>query len=174
MLLQQLADKKVLNFEVKNPSQDPPKSLICINAQLYVGQMIKLSIRPHEFAEAFTEFKKYGQRVTTKLKRASKSAKLDVVVGILTVDGFTIKFQTNTDMYDLLRMILEDRETRTQDWTYEEAKHYLSNSNLIDGNDFLRHTGNNINRRIKEVTGGSIPKFLESTTKSIRLNGEFV
>lgn len=179
MLLRQLADKNALSFEIKDTPKDLPKSFIGINAQLYAGRMIKLTIDPYKFDEAYKDLRKYGQRAAAKGGRTTKSAKFDPIAGTLVVQGFTIKFRAGSDMHDLLRVILADRETRTQDWSYGEdmshdISHELSKPYEADGDSFLRNTGNNINRRISKETNGAIPKLLHVTTTSVRLNSQFV
>lgn len=173
-LLQQLADKGALEFTVKDLPQKQIESFISVNAQLYAGQTIELHIKPRQLDEAFKDFKKYGLRATAKSKRSTKSAKFDPTTGRLTVDGFIVKFQANSGMHDLLRLLLENRETRIQEWSYTEMSHELSKPDGTDGESFVRNTGNNINKRISKETDGAIPRFLHVTTKSVSLTSQFV
>ena len=174
MLLRQLADKDALSFEIKDMPHDLPESCVGINAQLYAGQTIKLTVKPDKFDETFKELKRYGQRAATKRTHITKSAKFDPSNGTLAVHEFTIRFQVNSSMYDLLRVILENRETRTQDWSYSEMSHELSKPDDADGDTFVRNTGNNVNKRISKETNGAIPRLLHVTTKSVRLYDQFV
>lgn len=97
--------------------------------------------------------------------------------GDLIIDGLRVRFQRNTPAYEMLKLILREGDGRDQVWSYSDddslsLKHRVYQEGNRTVKDFCRHTGNYINKRVKEATGQD--KFLLVSSKSIQLNPDFV
>jgi hypothetical protein len=99
----------------------------------------------------------------------SWSARIDHVTGELRLGTHTIRFRPNSNMCGLLRLLLDDREARRDGILAKYVGTQLDKSERA-----VRDTANNVNRRIKETTGGVISDFLVITTEDIRLSARFV
>jgi hypothetical protein len=173
-LLDQLVENGVLEFVLKEPPANLPEQYISKNAQLYTGKRLKLKIKPRPFSDFLSDYQKYGRLAESQRRRVYRSAKFDYGTGQLQVGEHMVRFLPETNMHDVLRVILANKDSRLRSWSYSEMQYELSKPDESNGNDFLRHTSNNINRRVKRATNNAIPDFLQIAKGSVKLNKKFV
>jgi len=138
-----------------------------------IADKLELTVRiqMYEVGEKFTVTKDVKAVITMP-------AQFDISTGKLTVAGLEIIFRkSDSDMYDMLRVLMEDHESRVALWLYDDDDHagLLSQLNVPanrESGEYFRTTANNINRRVKQVTG--VDKFLVATSKSVQVNKAFV
>lgn len=97
------------------------------------------------------------------------SAKIDTVSGTLRIGDQAIRFQPNSNMFELLRYVLKDRDAKRYGCSMRELSMELGLSEKR-----VRDTANNVNRRVGSITDGEASPLLIVTTKDVKVSPQFI